>query len=79
LIERGEVAVLRVPTGEDAGPAPCGPALLEFEEAGTLCFYMDADRWRTISVSADRRVEIMDLASQLQPRMTAIPKATDAR
>jgi hypothetical protein len=39
LLQHGKADVLRVPTGGDQGAVPGLPAIIEFEETGTLCFW----------------------------------------
>lgn len=66
LIEQGKAAVLHVPTGDDAHGVVAQPALIEFEETGTLCFYLSPSQWRTIAARPKPRARIMQLADNVR-------------
>jgi hypothetical protein len=65
LIENGRAVIMRVPLGGDENPVPDGPALIEFEETGNVCFYIPQSQWRTIRVKPAPRARIMRLAEGL--------------
>ena len=77
-IEDGKAAIRRVPAGAGEDQTFSGPALIEFEGPGTLCFLLRANHWRTLKLPPDQRAEIMQLASRLQIRKPAPPEGAAA-
>jgi hypothetical protein len=66
LIEDGTAKVRSVAPGEDKFVIADGPALIEFQETGTLCFYLSPTQRRTIPLEAAKRTRIMQLADRLR-------------
>jgi hypothetical protein len=62
LLEIGKAEVLRVPSCTDEERVPRGPAIIEFEDAGTLCFWRPPLGHRTIAVKPVTRRRIMQVA-----------------
>jgi hypothetical protein len=71
LVELGEAKVLRIPVGDDLDAVPVQPAIIGFDEAGTVCFWRPPFGYRTIALQASFREEIMDLAEDLDALNTA--------
>ena len=65
LVELGEATVLRVPPGADPGHVPLGPAIIEFEDEGKLCFFCPPFGRQLITVEPSLRKEIMEVAERL--------------
>jgi hypothetical protein len=83
LLELGEAVALRVPAGADQGKAVGTPAIIEFQEVGTLCFYrpLPVDRlppdWQTIRIKHAPRARIMALAEVLADMNAADRRARE--
>ena len=65
LIEEGKALVRRIPHGADEGAIADQPSLIEFEETGTLCFYLSPGERRTVSIKPFPRARIMRIAEAL--------------
>ncbi|HEX3403506.1 MAG TPA: hypothetical protein VHT74_24575, partial [Acetobacteraceae bacterium] len=78
LLEIGEAKVLRVPIGVDEGRAPQGPAIIEFEETGTLCFWRPPLR-RTVAIKPFARRRIMQIAEGLDTLNASERRARERR
>jgi hypothetical protein len=65
LIERGKADARRIPSGTTEIEGDGRPALFEFADAGSLCFYASAVLWRTIRVKPRPRARIVRLAEDL--------------
>jgi hypothetical protein len=65
LIEEGKAAIRRLPSGAEEGAIPDYPALTEYQETGTLCFYLSSVEWRTVSIKPSPRERIMQIAEAL--------------
>jgi hypothetical protein len=75
LLELGEARVLRHPAGTDDRVIPSEPAVIEFAEAGTVCFWRPPFGYRTIAFQGCLREEIMDLAGRLDTLNTSERRA----
>jgi hypothetical protein len=64
-LELGNARVLRVPIGAEPDLDPREPAIIEFDDVGTICFYCPPFGWRTLAVEPFARDRIMRLAEQL--------------
>ena len=78
-LELGEAGVLRVPAGTDDGCVPRGPAIIEFEDAGTLCFWCPPIGHRTIAIKPFARSRIMELAEGLDALNATARRARERR
>jgi hypothetical protein len=65
LIEAGKAVVRRISRGADDGAIADQPSLIEFEETGTLCFYLSPKERRTLSIKPFPRARIMQIAEAL--------------
>jgi hypothetical protein len=79
LLELGEAKVHRFPVGTDDVVVPPEPAVIEFAEAGTVCFWRPPFGYRTIAFQGCLREEIMDLAKRLDALNTAERRASVRR
>jgi hypothetical protein len=64
-LELGEAGVLRVPGGADGGSLPKRPAIIEFADSGTLCFWCPPIGHRTVAIKPFARRRIMQLAESV--------------
>jgi hypothetical protein len=64
-LELGKATVVRVAAGAEPDLDPREPAIVEFDEVGTICFYCPPFGWWTVAVKPFPRDRIMRLAEQL--------------
>jgi hypothetical protein len=71
LVEQGQVDVKSMLPGMDEDPDAffCPPALIEFKETGTICFYLLHLR-QTIRIKPFPRARIMEIANRLRSMAT---------
>jgi hypothetical protein len=86
LVVLGEADVLRVSAEADCIHDPSRPALIEFQDAGTVCFYRSPFNSRTIAIKAFPRRRVMDIAARIaranagkQQARVAAKRRRDAR
>jgi hypothetical protein len=66
LIEEGQADVRRIPRWADADQVVGSPSLIEFEETGTICFYLRPEDNRTVAIKPFARARIMNSAHSLK-------------
>jgi hypothetical protein len=70
LVEDGQADVRRIPRWAGADQVVGPPSLIEFEETGTICFYLRPEDHRTLAIEPFARARIMDIANSLKALAT---------